>query len=216
MRTLFTTVNMVKPVGLEGKNSKFLAQFDKNEGGGEGFMRCLEDAHTAGLNLVNHLVASKEARFGYLVNLGEGGIVGDLEDFAEKVRMVGVPFARMINCDGKMRAETEAKIDEQMAIDGMSQEKATALVIAEMIKEQGEGEWSEAELNILYQQCEDICGDALARIVGPLRMAREEGIDIFGETYHQQLRAVVMRLNKLLRGMYAVSIMQKFLAVKKD
>ncbi len=183
------------------------------------FIPKIEAAYRKGMRLVQKVQASQDSNYNYVFKLDFEGdtLIKDLWSFGLSVFNAGYPFGKVCSSFPQEGAASDF-LRERLLVhreQEWQQETEEAVAVHDLV------EWMKAnwirlhgltmELKTLYKACSNICADPVGRTFQSLHHAKLNGIDSLGDNYQEIVRNMLMLLNKMLRGLYAIVVMKKFL-----
>ncbi len=180
----------------------------------------IEAAYRKGMRVVQKIQASQDSNYDYVFKLDfeDDTLIKDLWSFGLSIFNAGYPFGKV--CSNNFPPEGDASdfLNERLSVHKereWQQEAEEAVAVYDLV------EWMKADwiklrgltmdLKTLYRACSNICADPLSRTFERLHYAKLNGIDSLGDNYQEIVRNMLMLLNKMLRGLYAIVVMKKFL-----
>ncbi len=206
--------------GMKIPRSAAVVKKHSNEGvDSSQFAPKIEAAYRKGMRVVQKIQASQDSNYNYVFKLDFEGdtLIKDLWSFGLSLFNAGYPFGKV--CSGfPQEGDASDFLNERLSAHKereWQQEAEEAVAVYDLV-EWMKDDWRRLrgltlDLKTLYRACSNICADPLSRTFQNLHHAKLNGIDSLGDNYQEIVRNMLMLLNKMLRGLYAIVVMKKFL-----
>ncbi len=179
----------------------------------------IEAAYRKGMRVVQKIQASQDSNYNYVFKLDFEGdtLIKDLWSFGLSLFNAGYPFGKVCS-SFPQKGDASDFLNERLSAHKereWQQEAEEAVAVYDLVEWLKE-DWLRLreltlDLKTLYRACSNICADPLSRTFQNLHHAKLNGIDSLGDNYQEIVRNMLMLLNKMLRGLYAIVVMKKFL-----